>query len=239
MRRTASHCISAAVPRRARRRHANPLLCVSSLFHSFASRCPALLSKSLAMLFLAFPLHRVSLLCESFAGRVESLLFQCVSYLALQFRCTSQRLQSQQCRSYSEQVHCLTLQHFAIPTLLTSGLFRCDSLRFGAFPTLFGSYPLLCVANQYHAQAILCCAKLCSSFASQCYANAKLGSSLPLHFTARLFLRNAPLGSAYAMLRSSMQFCSLAFQFYATAARGLSSLFHRYARPFDASLLPC
>lgn len=84
------------------------------------------------------------------------------------------------------RIHLLAFPHLSTPLLLTSVLCRCDSLRFGAFPTLFGSYPLLCVANQYHAQAILCCAKLCSSFASQCYANAKLGSSLPLHLAARL-----------------------------------------------------
>lgn len=80
------------------------------------------------------------------------------------------------------RIHLLAFPHLSTPLLLTSVLFRCDSLRFGAFPTLFGSYPLLCVANQYHAQAILCCAKLCSSLAFQFYATAMHDLSM-LHFS--------------------------------------------------------
>ena len=77
------------------------------------------------------------------------------------------------------RIHLLAFPHLSTPLLLTSELFRCDSLRFCAFPTLFGSYPLLCVANQYHAQAILCCAKLCSS--EQLHSKSVSCFSPPFH----------------------------------------------------------
>ena len=108
---------------------------VASPFLCFASRRMASRRYALATLFSAFPLHRVSLLCESFADRVESLLFQCVSYLALQFRCTSQRLQSQQCQSYSE------------PGQSYSEHGESISLRFRTFPLRCYSHQSFSVAT--------------------------------------------------------------------------------------------
>ena len=118
--------------------------------------------------------------------------------------------------------HCLACQLCAIPLLLTSVLFRCDSLSFGAFPTLFGAYPSLCVANQYHSYAPLITAQ-----AVLCYAAAFLCLSPPPRFTASPCLCLTSLFSAYATLVNAVLF------------RRYSVLCHYYARPFGASLLLC
>lgn len=100
----------------------------------------------------------------------------------------------------------------ANPSPCVSAPFHSAAAHISAFPLRLSE--VRCVS---HALRII-------SFAVLCYADAFLCLSPPPQFTARLFLCNAPLRSAYAMLRSSMQCCSLAFQFYATAMHDLSML---------------
>ena len=112
-------------------------------------------------------------------------------------------------------IHLFAFPHLSTPLLLTSVLFRCDSLRFGAFPTLFGSYPLLCVANQYHAKAMPNCAV------------PSLFNSMPPLRTA--FRRCSTAMHDLSMLHFSTAFQCCSGQLHSKSVSCFSPPFHRRA----------
>ena len=149
-------CVSVAVPIPAVPIHcfvfrccAIPMLCVATPYSSTLCPSHAILSLSVAPCLLA-----LRILCWS--RRILAFPMRLLPCFAIPMHFSASPVPAMPKLFRTWRIHCLALPHLSIPLLLTSVLFRCDSLRFGAFPTLFGVYPLLSSAMPMLFYACLC-----------------------------------------------------------------------------------